>query len=208
MFVLRGAVTFFCFTIEHPGKAPRDLRGILQRGLKGRAFEPIDRRTDEERAVGFVELEAHDRWEFSPGAFLYGSYALLGFRVDQLKVPAAALKAEHEKWRRTFEEKNSRPPSKAEKTESRDALRQQFRSRAIPISKVHDVSWNLETSQLQIWASSRKLIDEVQLAVEQAFEVKLLPLSPAALAVTLGIPDKALAPTAELCGVEEEVAHG
>ncbi len=90
-----------------------------------------------------------------------------------------------------------------------------LRQRAVPHTKVHDVSWNLKTNQVQLWASSRKVVDEVLLAMETAFEVKLQPLVPASLAARAGIADDDLVPTPELIGVEisnseipSEVSHG
>ena len=71
------------------------------------------------------------------------------------------LKAELDKWAAAFEKENGRPPSRGEKAENRASIRQMLRNRAVPITKVHDVSWNLKSQQLQIWAASRKAVDEI-----------------------------------------------
>jgi recombination associated protein RdgC len=204
-------VTFSRFRAEPAGDAPSDKKRWLTKGLKTGAFEPIDRRTDEERAVGFVQLEDPESTEFSAGTVLHGEYALFGFRVDTLKVPAPVLKAELEKWATAFTKENERPPTRGEKAENRASIRHMLRQRAVPNTKVHDVSWNLKTQQVQIWAASRKMVDEILLAVETAFSVKLQPLVPVAFAARAGIPDDALTPTPELIGVElssSEVNHG
>ncbi len=209
--VLSGAVTFSRFRAEPAGDAPSDTKRWLTKGLKTGAFEPIDQRTEEERAVGFVQLENADATDFPPGSYLYGEYALFGFRVDTLKVPASLLKAELEKWAKAFEKENARPPTRGEKAENRASIRHMLRQRAVPNTKVHDVSWNLKTQQVQVWAASRKTVEEVMLAVETAFSVKLQPLVPVAFAASAGIPDDALTPTPELIGMElsnSEVNHG
>ena len=215
--VLSGAVTFSRFRSEPAGNAPSDKKRWLAKGLKSGAFEPIDlKKTEDERAAGFVELENHDSTEFSTGAILYGDYALFGFRIDTVKVPSAQLKAELDKWATAFEKQNGRAPTRGEKSENRASLRHMLRQRSVPGTKVHDVSWNLKTQQVQIWAASRKAVDEILLALETAFEVKLQPLVPASLAARAGIADDALIPTPELIGVEianneipsSEVAHG
>ncbi len=215
--VLSGAVTFSRFRSEPTGNAPSDVKRWLAKGLKSGAFEPIDlKKTEDERAAGFVELENHESVDFSTGSVLYGEYALFGFRVDTVKVPAPVLKAELDKWATAFEKQNGRAPTRGEKAENRASLRHMLRQRAVPTTKVHDVSWNLKTSQVQLWAASRKAVDEILLAMETAFEVKLQPLVPASLAARAGIPDDALIPTPELIGVEianneipsSEVAHG
>lgn len=212
--VLRGAVTFSRFLVEPAEGAAADLKRSLSRALKARAFAPIDRRSEEERAVGFVELENHDASEFSAGSLFYGEYALFSYRIDAIKIPGPVLRAELDRWATAFEKEKGRPPSRGEKAESKGSLRQMLRNRAVPITKVHDVSWNLKSQQLQIWAASRKAVDEVLNALETAFKVKLIPLIPAAAAARMGIEESALGPTAELIGMElaaelpVEVSHG
>jgi DNA recombination-dependent growth factor C len=208
--VLRGAVTFSRFLVEPAEGAPADLKRSLSRALKARAFAPIDRRSEEERAAGFVELENHDSTDFSAGALFYGEYALFGYRIDQIRVPGPVLRAEVDKWAAAFEKEKGRAPSRPEKAENRSSLRQVLRNRAVPATKVHDLSWNLKSQQLQIWAASRKAVEEVINALETAFKVKLVPLIPAAVAARMGIEDSLLGPTAELIGVEmqAEVSHG
>jgi recombination associated protein RdgC len=210
--LLRGAVTFSRYRVEPAGDAPpADPRRWLLKGLKARAFEPIDRRTEEERAMGFVELENPEATGFSAGSVYAGEYALFGFRVDTLRVSAAALKAELAKWAQAFEKENDRAPTRAETARSRTELRAMLRQRAVPSTKVHEVSWNQKTQQLQVWAASRKAVDEVAQAIEAALQVELVPLVPAAMAAQAGIAEDALSPTPELVGIEvsaQEVGHG
>jgi recombination associated protein RdgC len=212
--VLRGAVTFSRFLVEPAEGAAADLKRSLSRALKARAFAPIERRSEEERAAGFVELENHDASEFPAGNLFYGEYALFSYRIDAIKIPGPVIRAELDKWATAFEKEKGRAPSRSEKAESKGSLRQMLRNRAVPITKVHDVSWNLKAQQLQIWAASRKAVDEVLGAIETAFKVKLIPLIPASAAARMGIEESALGPTAELIGLElsaerpVEVSHG
>ena len=214
--VLRGAVTFSRFLVEPAEGAAADLKRSLSRALKARAFAPIDRRSEEERAAGFVELENHDASEFSAGSLFYGEYALFSYRIDAIKIPSPVLRAELDRWATAFEKEKGRAPSRSEKAESKGSLRQMLRNRAVPITKVHDVSWNLKTNQVQLWAASRKTVEEILLALETAFDVKLQPLVPASLAAQAGISDENLVPTPELIGMEispseiqsREVSHG
>lgn len=208
--ILRGSVTFARFRLEDPKAVPKDVRRWLVKGLKGAAFEDIDRKGEDERAAGFVELENPESAEFAVSNLFYGERALFTWRVDQLKVPGSVLKAELEKWKASFEKENARRPSRAETSERRAALRQMMRSKATPVTKVHDVSWNLANGELQLWTASRKIAEEIQLALETQLELKLLPLSAGAKAIANEIDDAAVAPTAELLGVElkAEVVRG
>jgi len=198
--VLRGAVTFSRFRAEFPEAPPANLKPLLARGLKARAFEPIDRKGEDDRAAGFVELDNPDGVDFDGTGFLAGEYALFSFRVDQLRIPGAQLKVELEKWAAAFEREKGRAPARSEKNATKDSLRMAMRNRAVPSTKMFDVSWHLKTHQLQVWAASRKVVEEVQLSAEEAFGVKLLPLAPAAIAQAAGIDEAQLMPTPELIG--------
>ncbi|NBD09559.1 MULTISPECIES: recombination-associated protein RdgC [Corallococcus] len=200
--VLRGAVTFSRFRTEPAKDAPSDVKRWLTKGLKSHAFEPIDRRSEEERAAGFVELENPEASEFSTTHLFYGEYALFAFRIDTLKVPASLMKSELDKWSAAFANENGRPPARAEKNKQRAELKQLLRQRAVPRTSVLDVTWNLKTQQVQIWAASRKTVDEIAVALEGALAVKVIGITPASMAQRAGIDEKALGPTAELIGLD------
>lgn len=200
--IASGTVSFARFCVEPVDSFPTDTRRWLRRGLRARGFEPIDRQTEEERAAGFVELEDHESIEFSTGRLFHGEYALMAWRIDTLKVPAAALKAELARWVAAFDQEQGRPPTKKEKSERRAALRHAMRMKAEPVTKVYDVSWNLQAQQMQIWALSRKVVDEVVLTMESCFRVRLHAQVPSVVAQRRGVADAVLAPTPELLGIE------
>ncbi len=206
--VLRGAVTFARFRSE-TGKLPQDTRRWLARGLARGAFEPIDvQRGDDDRSAGFVALEDPDSTDFASGV-LERSRALFAWRIDTVQVKAAAVRPELERWAAAFQGEHRRPPTRGEKAGARDEIRHRLRKRQPPTTRTFDVSWSLDAGELRIWAASRKVVEEVALAIESAFEVKLAPLSAGAQAVRAGIAESALAPTPELHGLSrEEVRHG
>ena len=198
--ILRGAVTFARYRVEFSERV--DLKRVLSRGLKSHAFEPIPPSGDEARAAGFAELENPDATEFPVGALHFGPRALFTWRVDQIKIPGAQLKGELEKWARDFEQEQGRKPSRGEKTAQKNELRDRLRKRAIPITKTHDLAWNLATGELQIWSASRKVIDEIVGAFETAFAARVIPRVPGAIASEPAYADATFKPTPELAGVE------
>jgi recombination associated protein RdgC len=203
--VLGGAVTFSRFSAEHARKPPADTRRWLSRALASNAFEPLDPgRAEEDRTAGFVELEDPDATGFA--SVLQGEHALFAFRVDAIKVRAAQVKAEVERWVAAETAGKGRPPAKREKAERKELVRQALRKKAEPVTKVHDVAWNLETGQVSIWAASRKVVEETAAAIEAAFEVRLQLVTPGAAAALSKVPEKALLPTAELVGVGVEAS--
>jgi recombination associated protein RdgC len=206
--VLRGAVTFARFR-SGTGKPPRDTRRWLTRGLALGAFEAIDvQRGEDDRAAGFVALADPDSTDFTSGVLEMG-HALFAWRIDTIQVKAAAVRSELERWAAAFPNEHRRPPTRGEKATARDEIRDRLRRRQPPTTRVFDVSWALDAGELQIWAASRKVVEEVAAAIEAAFEVKLAPLSAGAQAARAGIAEGALAPTPELHGLSrEEVRRG
>ncbi|BDG10708.1 recombination-associated protein RdgC [Anaeromyxobacter paludicola] len=209
--LLAGTVTFARFQAELPKAAAQDTRRWLQRALKQGAFKPLDPAAGaEDRSAGFVALEDHDATDFPLGQGLEGDYALFGYRVDQIRIPAAQLKAELGRWLASFEQEHGRKATRGEKAHAKDAIRSVLRQRTPPSSKVHDVSLDWKTGALQLWAASRSLVEEVAEAVEAAFGAKLQPRNLAGHAAEAGLEGKALAPTGALFGADlpgaEEVA--
>jgi recombination associated protein RdgC len=206
--LLRGSATFSRFRLAS-GQPPRDARRWLARGLARGAFEPLDlERGDEDRATGFVTLADPDSTDFEGGVLERGR-ALFAWRVDTVRIRSAAVRAQLGRWAAAFEKEHGRLPARGEKATARDQIRHELRRRAEPSSRISDVSWNLDAGELQIWAASRKAVEEIAAGIEAAFEVKLEPRSVSAAAVHADIPESALAPTAELLGLgEEEVSRG
>ena len=194
--IRRGSVNLARFRLS--GELPKDVKRWLQRGLEKAAFEPIDVKGDDERTAGFVELEAPERTEFSAGALFHGLHALFAWRVDSLKVKTSAVRAGLLQWSQAFEQKNGRAPGRRERAEQKDTLRKALRAKQDPVTKTFEVSLDLTSLDVFIWATSRTVVDEVQGALESALEVRLVPRVPAAF-LEPGVLD-GLVPTKALFG--------
>jgi recombination associated protein RdgC len=198
--VQSGAVSFARFRSEPAGARP-DAKRWLTRGLRKKAFQPLDaRKPEDDRTAGFVELEDHDASGFEDGLF-HGEHALFAWRIDQLKVAAKAVKTEVSRWAAAFAAEKGHPPGRREKAARKGEVVALLRQRAEPSSKVLDVSWNLATGEVAVWATSRKVVDEIGAAMEEVFGVALHPVSVGATAARAKLSDAALAPTAALAGL-------
>lgn len=208
--ILKGAVTFSRYRVVPLDAAPSDLKKSIARALQRRAFKPLDRKEPEERSAGFVELEEQENTDFSVGSVFSGEHALFSFRVDEFRIPASVVRTELERWRKEFEKVEGRPPGRREKNDAKGEIRFTLKARAPITVRTFDVSWNLSTDQLQIWAAARKMVDEVKESVEQAFKVTLVPLVPIVAAGLLGIDEKTLTPTPALSlpDAKQEAANG
>ena len=71
------------------------------------------------------------------------------------------------------------------------------------------MSWNVDTGEVAVWATARKVVDEISAAMEEVFGVALHPVSVGATAARSKLPEAALGPTAALVGLgQEEVSRG
>jgi len=200
--LLAGAVTFSRLRAKLPKGAASDTKRWLLGGLRRHAFQPLVPGGEEDRATGFVELEDSEATGFTPGAVFQGEHALFAWRADAVRVPPALVKAELARWLAAFDAEHGRPPAKREKSEARAAIRQQLRNRTPPSTKVHDVSFDPKTREVLVWAASRKAIEEVAGALQEALGIELEGHVPATLAAWGGIDPDGFGPTAELVGLE------
>jgi DNA recombination-dependent growth factor C len=205
--ILKGAATFSRYRVEKAGKSPLPNKKNLPEALRLRAFQPLDPTGPDERVCGFVEFLAADQVDFTPGATYEGEYALFAYRIDEVRLPSAVVRAEFDGWKKRFEAEHQRPPGKKEKSDAKEEVRHTLKSRYPLTTKTYDVSWNLTTDLLQIWAGSRKAVDEVQGALEQAFTVSLVPVVPASVATALQLAIETLSPTPALSMPDQEAAH-
>lgn len=198
--VLRGSVTYSRFRAVPLGERAKDVKRWAQRALQRRAFEPIDRKEEDDVAAGWVEIERADLTEFTPSRVLFGEYLLASYRVDRLRIPAPVVRGELDKWSAEYEEQNGHPPKRSEKRNQKAEIVHRLRQRAFPSTRTYDISWNLTTNDVELWVASAKLVEELQVFVEETFELRLDPMTPGAIAESLNAPAGALLPTAALVG--------
>ena len=196
--ILRGATTFSRYRVEGDKTNSAAWKRTLPTALRARAFEALKPEGPEERSAGFVELHDREASQFPPGSLYELEYALFSLRVDEVRIPATVIREQLERWTRAFQSENQRAPGRKEKNDAKLEIRQRLRTRFPLATRTFDVSWNLDSGQLQIWAGSRKAVDEVEAAIELTFKVKLVPLVPVTVAGALGIAEKSLMPTPAL----------
>ena len=193
--IRKGSISCSRFLVE--GGIPKDTRKWLTHALKKSAFEPIDPKTDEERAAGFVELEDENATSWSTGLF-EGDFALFAWRVDKIRIAGASVRAELAEYAKKYEAKNGRPPSRGQKTEQKELIRRSLRNKTPAVTKVHDVSIQLKSKHVLVWAGSAGVVEEVQGALELGLETRLLPCTPQQR-VSASVLET-LSPTPELFG--------
>src|SRR5690242_19595065 len=125
--VRKGTMTFARFRAVSEGDRAKDERRWLSEGFRASAFEPLEKGAEEDTASGFVDLADADSTQLAPSSFIFGDYALVSWRIDRLRVPTAAVKAEVEAWSKAFEAKERRPPRRSEQKEEKELITQRLR---------------------------------------------------------------------------------
>lgn len=194
--IRRGSISCSRFLVE--GGIPKDVRKWLTHALKKSAFEPIDPKGDEERAAGFVELEDENATDFASGTVFEGEHALFAWRVDKVRIPGAAVRAQLQEFAQKYEAKNGRPPSRGQKTEQKELIRRRLRSKTAAVTKVSDVSLDMKSKHVLVWASSVGIVDEVQSALELGLQTRLIPRTPQLMLSAAAL--ESLTPSTELFG--------
>lgn len=196
--ILRGSVSYARFGVDAP-YTPGQVRGLLKR-LRSGGFRPIDRSSDDERAVGWVELDDPTATEFLPSRTIFRDRMLCSLRIDTLKVPAEELRRALAEWSQATEQKKGAAPKPREKREKKALLIRKLRRTAPIRTQLIDMSWTLEGQALWFWTSSRRVVEEAWAFVEETFGVHLTPVSPAGHVAELPDSLPKLTPTPSLFG--------
>lgn len=196
--LLKGTASYTRFRAELSDERNLTSDFILE-GLRLHAFQPIAVQGEDERSAGFVEIEKHDSVDFPPSSVFQDDWMVFAWRIDTIRISAAQLREELAAWAQNFEGEHERAPSRFEKAEAKDALRRELRSVTPPATKTFDVSWNMSTGAVQVFSLSRKVVDEIQTALEKTFSCRLIPRSPLVLFDEAGLSEASMKPTPELC---------
>lgn len=159
-------------------------RSLVQRL---RPFHSLE--AGEERTSGWVSIFDTDvsAQEAGQENLWWQGDLLLGYRIDEAKVPAAQLRKSVEAWRRAFSDREGRKPSKGELSDQKELILKGLRKQAFVQSKVCELRWRVEASELQIWATSPRLLDEVLVAVEEDLRLELGLLGPGGRTETIDL---------------------
>lgn len=202
MGALKGAITYAKFYVR--GTLPEDVHGRFLPRIRTRAFKPLTPDDADDLSAGWLPIESPlepDASFRSDGVF-FGAWLNLALRVDRWKFPSTLVKAKVAAAERAYKEKHGRERlSKQEKTEIRELVDRKLRRDGTPVTKVADLSWNLQTMELRFFARSKVLIELLHELFEKTFSVRLVPAGPYPTALAIGLPKDLEPRLAEVQGV-------
>ncbi len=114
----------------------------------------------------------------------YGDYLLVSVRIDERKVPAAALKkycAAEEK--QIMEEKNMKRIPRKMKQEIKERVRIRLLQKVLPVPKVYDLCWNVSSGLVFLFSCQEKAQALAEDLFYKTFAMRLSPIIPFTCAV-------------------------
>ncbi|EYF07308.1 Hypothetical protein CAP_0787 [Chondromyces apiculatus DSM 436] len=185
------------------GELADSFRDLFVERVRLRAFQPLTVEAEADQQSGWCSIEDPLDTDLDHNKLYFGSYLNLGLRTDKWVIPGPLLKAHLAEAERAHLQKRGRERlSKSEKEEIRTNVSRRLRKQVLPVMNVVDLSWNLDTGVVRFWNQSPRVLESMMEIFEDTFSVNLLPESPGASAVTMGLSDlhtralEALTPTA------------
>lgn len=142
------------------------------------AFEDIDGLPSVEKSAGAVVFEDYRKTNFGPGNVEFGEYVVFSIRIDERKVPGAALKKQtedaidYELEKAKAEGRNFL--SKDRKKEIKDQIKLKLLTSTVPTPKVADVWWNTKTNQLFLTDKSKAFVTALEDLFRAAFGTRFV----------------------------------
>lgn len=186
MGALKGTITYTKLYVR--GELPDGFRDSFVERIRLRAFQPLTVEDDAEQRAGWCSIEDPLDTELDHNKLYFNSYLNLGLRTDRWVIPGPLLKAHLAEAEREHLAKRGRDRlSKREKEEIRVTVSRRLRRQVLPVMGVVDLSWNLITGVVRFWSQSPKALESMMELFEDTFGLPLLPESPAASAISLGL---------------------
>ena len=172
MGLLTNSASFVRFNVE--GDLPPNFWDFAAERIAKHSFRDIDENYDE-RSIGWVScLNMFDN-EFRYSSYAAGDYLVLSLRIDERKVPAAALKKFTLKEEERIKQERQIPKlSRDHRNEIKESMRLMLLKRAVPIPAVYDMVWNLADNTVLFFSTSQKAIDSIEEFFKESFDLHLM----------------------------------
>lgn len=186
MGALRGSISFAKFYVR--GDLPEGFRDTFVERIGVRAFRALTVEEDAEQRTGWCSIENPLDCELDHAKVFFNAYLNLGYRIDRWQIPAPLFNAHFGEAERAYLAKRGREKlSKREKEELKIAVSRKLRKQLIPVMKVIDLSWNLETGVVRFWNQSPRVHEGLEELFHDTFELSLVPESPYTAAAAIGL---------------------
>ncbi|MDF1578408.1 MAG: recombination-associated protein RdgC [Desulfurivibrionaceae bacterium] len=189
MGLLTNSASFVRFNVE--GEPPADFWNFVAERVTAHAFRDIDDNYDE-RSVGWVSALNMFDSEFASSSYAAGDYVVLSLRIDERKVPPAALKKFAMKEEERIKRERQVPKlSRDHRSDIKESVRLMLLKRAVPLPAVYDLAWSLADNTVLFFSTSQKAIGEIEEFFKESFDLHLIQQIPYLTAGHLLAPELA-----------------
>jgi recombination associated protein RdgC len=185
---LKGSISFAKFYVR--GDLPEAFRDAFVEGIRLRAFRPLVVEEEDEQRAGWCSVENPLDCDLDHGKVFFNSYLNLGLRIDRWQIPSPLFKAHFGEAEREHLAKRGREKlSRREKEELTAVVSRRLRAQLLPVMKVIDLSWNLDTGVVRFWNQSPRVHEALSELFEDTFRLDLVPESPYTAAARIGLSE-------------------
>jgi recombination associated protein RdgC len=185
---LKGSISFTKFKVR--GELPEGFRDTFVERLRLRAFRPLSPLDDADRGVGWCSIENMLDLEIEHGKVFFETHLNVGLRIDTWQIPSSLFKAHFAEAEREHLAKKGREKlGRQEKEELKAVVTTRLRKQLMPVTKVIDLSWNLDTGAVRFWSQSARVHELLDEIFEDTFKLTLLPEGPYTTAARLGLSE-------------------
>jgi hypothetical protein len=185
---LKGSISYSKFYVT--GELPDGFRDRFVERVRLRAFRPLTAEDTDDARAGWCSIENPLDGDLDHGKIFWNTYLNLSYRLDRFQIPAPLLKAHLEEAEREHRAKRGRTRlGRRDKEELRAIVTRRLRAQSLPVMKIIDLSWNLETGVVRFFCPSPKALEGLIELFEDTFELVLVPQSPLSAARSLGLSE-------------------
>jgi DNA recombination-dependent growth factor C len=164
------------------GETPPDFLTWVDERLQFNLFREIDD-TNDEKAVGWVELDNLLQTSFDGGRAHKGEYLAFSLRLDTRKVPAAIFRKHYLMAELTVRQQQKfRRLSRQQRLELKKTVMQDLLRRQMPQPALFDIVWHPSQQRLWLFATSPKVRETFETLFRETFEMDIFLLFPYTLA--------------------------
>lgn len=204
MGAIKGNVSYTRFYVW--GELEGSFQDRFMRSIKNRTFEPLVAQEPDEEHMGWCSIADPFDLELSRDKVFFNNFVNLSLRIDRWRIPKPVFDAHFaEAERQHLEKKGRERLAKREKEELRMFVAKRLRKQVIPAMKITDMSWDMDANLVRFWNNSTKMHERFLEIFEKTFKLKLVPESPYANAVRVGITEQQ---ALSLVGLELSRFHG
>lgn len=187
MGALKGSISYSKHFVR--GELPEGFRDTFVERIRLRSFRPLTP-DEEEPRVGWCSIENPLDVELDHNKVFFNSYLNLGLRIDRWMIPGPLFKAHFSAAEREHLAKRGRDKlTKREKEELTTVVSRRLRKQLVPVMKVIDLSWNLDSGVVRFWNQSARLVETLGEIFEDTFQLDLVAESPFTAAARLGLTE-------------------